>query len=104
MCIFQDALGDWHAQAAKMRQIYAFASCNIAATSAKDGNDGLNFERFPLMVPPGLAHLAYPLEVGNILIDKAYLCAEFHDLVNEVLNTRGWVRSSMSSVFSTFTD
>jgi hypothetical protein len=45
MCIFQDNLTDWHSQAASMRQVYASALCNIAATSAPDSSHGLRFHR-----------------------------------------------------------
>jgi hypothetical protein len=45
MCIFQDDLTDWHAQARTMRQVYSLALCNIAATSAPSSSHGLRFHR-----------------------------------------------------------
>jgi hypothetical protein len=42
LCIFQDDLADWHTQAASMREVYAFALCNIAATSATDSSCALH--------------------------------------------------------------
>ncbi|KAF1840077.1 HET-domain-containing protein [Cucurbitaria berberidis CBS 394.84] len=44
LCIFQDDLTDWHAEAASMRQVYASAVCNIAAAGAKDASVGLRFQ------------------------------------------------------------
>ena len=92
MCIFQDDLSDWHAQAAMMRQVYASASANIAATSAADGTVGLDFERYPLAVPPILIR-PEPTPPPNIwdIPQAYYVCPENRDLADGVLNSRGWV-------------
>lgn len=45
MCIRQDDLEDWAAEAATMCDVYSKAHCNIAATGASDGSVGLFFER-----------------------------------------------------------
>lgn len=52
LCIFQDDLADWHAQAASMGRVYASASCNIAATGAINGSYGLRFTRNLKAVKP----------------------------------------------------
>ena len=41
LCIVQDDYRDWEEQARQMGQIYSHAYCNLAATAAKDGRDGL---------------------------------------------------------------
>lgn len=41
MCIVQDDLEDWTAEAVKMGSIYANSMLTIAATNSKDGNGGL---------------------------------------------------------------
>ena len=52
LCIYQDRLSDWHAQAAFMQGIYTQAVCNIAATSAWDSTIGLRFTRNPIATVP----------------------------------------------------
>jgi hypothetical protein len=42
LCIVQDSEEDWRLQAAEMGSIYRHSWCNIAATGAKDGRDGLS--------------------------------------------------------------
>ena len=41
LCILQDSAEDWRSQAAVMGEIYEGGICNIAATAAKNGHDGL---------------------------------------------------------------
>ena len=41
LCIIQDSKADWDAESAKMAKVYAGAAVTIAATSAKDGREGL---------------------------------------------------------------
>ena len=41
LCIIQDSDGDWQQQATQMGTIYHNSWCNLAATAAKDGRDGL---------------------------------------------------------------
>ena len=41
LCIMQDTVEDWQNQAPQMGQIYHNSWCNLAATAAKDGRDGL---------------------------------------------------------------
>jgi hypothetical protein len=95
LCIRQDNLGDWNVQAALMGQVYASASCNIAATSAKDGTVGLSFSRLPLVVSSGLVRLAKPLPYSVVgerePATEYYLCSEYPDLADGALNSRAWV-------------
>jgi hypothetical protein len=41
LCIIQDSNDDWEEQSSQMAYIYANSTLNIAATAARDGNDGL---------------------------------------------------------------
>ena len=50
LCIIQDDLHDWAQEAAKMSDIYARSSLNIAATGAEDVHGGLYHTRRPLDV------------------------------------------------------
>ena len=49
LCILQGSESDWLAQSVRMDDIYANSYSNIAATSAKDGREGLFCERNPLL-------------------------------------------------------
>lgn len=48
LCILQDSVQDWGHEAALMGDIYRHSTCTIAATGARDGNDGLFFGRSAL--------------------------------------------------------
>jgi hypothetical protein len=52
LCIIQDSESDWASQSPMMEDIYANSYCNIAATGASDGQDGLFLERNPAAVRP----------------------------------------------------
>ncbi|KAH7076693.1 heterokaryon incompatibility protein-domain-containing protein [Paraphoma chrysanthemicola] len=52
LCIVQDNISDWAAEARCMRQIYGNAACGIAATAAVDGTAGLFFDRDPVTFMP----------------------------------------------------
>jgi hypothetical protein len=41
LCIMQDNLADWHWESAQMGEIYRNSFCNISASVAKDGAEGL---------------------------------------------------------------
>jgi Heterokaryon incompatibility protein (HET) len=48
LCIFQDSPDDWRHEGALMSDIYANAWCNLSATNARDGRDGLFSKRDPV--------------------------------------------------------
>ncbi|KAL9614737.1 MAG: hypothetical protein Q9167_000806 [Letrouitia subvulpina] len=54
LCILQDCESDWLAESVEMGKVYANGVCNIAATSAKDGRDGLFRKRNPVAFLPVL--------------------------------------------------
>lgn len=41
LCIIQDSKADWDTESSKMAEVYAGATVTLAATSAKDGREGL---------------------------------------------------------------
>jgi hypothetical protein len=51
-CIYQDDREDWETEAGRMKDVYKNAAFCIAATAARDGNDGLFYERDPRGVHP----------------------------------------------------
>jgi hypothetical protein len=51
LCIIQDSVSDWNDESVLMSQIYESSVCNLAATTARDGKDGLVFPRDPLFKP-----------------------------------------------------
>ncbi len=52
LCIIQDSDEDWRRESAQMGHIYASSHCNLAATSAADGSEGLFFDRDTLPLQP----------------------------------------------------
>ncbi|TGO60951.1 hypothetical protein BCON_0031g00290 [Botryotinia convoluta] len=50
LCIIQDDVDDWKKESVRMASIYGGSSLNIAATGARDGNDGLFFDRNPNLI------------------------------------------------------
>jgi hypothetical protein len=73
-----------------VRRVYASASANIAATSAKDSTVGLDFDRYPLAVVPFVVRLER-VPYLRWFAKKAYMFLENRDLADGVLNSRGWV-------------
>ncbi|CAO2652046.1 Nn.00g003290.m01.CDS01 [Neocucurbitaria sp. VM-36] len=96
MCIFQDDLKDWHAEAASMCQVYSAALCNIAATSAQDSSIGLRFEYDTKMSRP--FRLFAPEQFwlsSKKQTSIEYLIIPLHSFMIDVefapLNNRAWV-------------
>ncbi|KAF2729243.1 HET-domain-containing protein, partial [Polyplosphaeria fusca] len=57
LCILQDSEADWAIESGRMDQIYARATCTIAATASSSGDGGLFFERNPEPLLPRKAPL-----------------------------------------------
>ena len=87
LCIFQDNIGDWAAEAGQMHQVYAHAQCNIAATGASDSSAGLSFKR------NDLAHQPFQISLGTS--KRRYWVSPFHwsslTIMSSPLNRRAWV-------------
>ncbi|EUC45293.1 hypothetical protein COCMIDRAFT_50353, partial [Bipolaris oryzae ATCC 44560] len=102
LCIIQDSQTDWATESGRMGNIYARASCTIAATASSDSDGGLFFDRHPQKSSPILLNISfdpdtpwlrYEHEVFHLM--GTYLC----DLKNITadcierapLNSRAWV-------------
>lgn len=89
LCIIQqqDSKDDWLRESPQMGMIYSNSYCNIAATGASDGNDGLFKPRCP--------HTVFPSAIRNPHRDfELHLTHEHHweaELLDAPLLERGWV-------------
>jgi hypothetical protein len=89
LCIIQDDADDWRYESERMEKVFASAYCTIAATSAKDSNEGFLTHRSVKQCVrlvdknAGPPFSVYACEV----VDGNFKC----DVENGRLNTRGWV-------------
>jgi hypothetical protein len=95
LCIIQDSKADWDTESSKMAEVYAGASVTIAATSAKDGREGLFVAKaawnkaVPFIMPNSRG------EQTTVYIRSA--ADDHHDISHEnifkaePLSCRGWV-------------
>jgi len=89
LCILQDSLEDWRAEALQMHKIYGNCICNIAATGSSDSGGGLFQERNEAWVTPGNVRIKYR---GHDRAYIAYLENLWGKWVSRFpLNRRGWV-------------
>lgn len=51
--IIQDSKADWLVESASMCDVYSNSHCNICATAARDGSEGMFRDRAPLQVQQG---------------------------------------------------
>ncbi|KAL3296486.1 heterokaryon incompatibility protein, partial [Colletotrichum asianum] len=90
LCIIQDSVADWDAEASTMRNIYANAFCNVAATASNDPDGGLFRERDTNSIRPGLVEST--LTTGslerNLIFTSNYW---YNRLYRGTLHHRGWV-------------
>lgn len=90
LCIIQDSKEDWELEAPTMRQVYANAVCNIAATASDSPEGGLFRARIPRNLKPGLIHPS-----GLNGDEKSYYIWEKSVLERRIkhspLHNRGWV-------------
>jgi hypothetical protein len=91
LCIMQDSLEDWNAEAPRMAEVYGNCWCNIAATQAPDGRSGLFSSRDPTKLQPIFLKLPEhnnPEPVDHLCVSSS----RWHDNVdNAPLNQRAWV-------------
>ncbi|KAK5703103.1 hypothetical protein LTR97_004052 [Elasticomyces elasticus] len=87
-CIFQDDKSDWLQESAKMDSVYENAYLTIAATSAENGDGGLEGQR------PQSDWVRFPcsnnVQEGYMWFTNARWTAQ-SDLDSSPLNLRGWV-------------
>lgn len=97
LCIIQDSEADWTREAAMMSAVYANGTCNLAATSFVDGDNGLFVTRQPAPLQPILVDIADDIYFDE---DLAFQRGQYHlveantwgeDIEYAPLNERGWV-------------
>ena len=94
LCILQDAIDDWQAQAAEMGRVYQNGLCNLAATGAAAATGGSNKsglfqERDPRWVTPNQIRIRYQ---GHDSVYTFVLPDLWSQWVSaSTLNRRGWV-------------
>ncbi|KAF3807902.1 hypothetical protein GCG54_00007638 [Colletotrichum gloeosporioides] len=90
LCIMQDSVADWDAEAGTMRNIYAKAFCNVAATASNDPDGGLFRQRDADAIRPGIVEST--LTTGslerNLIFTSNYW---YNRLYRGTLHHRGWV-------------
>jgi hypothetical protein len=92
LCIMQDNVADWHRESAQMGEVYTNSFCNISASAAKDGSEGLFRSRNSLMNKSEKIttyssefqekKMSHPIWDTFIWFDNVERCP---------LNRRGWV-------------
>lgn len=97
LCIIQDNIGDWRAEAANMGEIYRNGVCNIAATGFKDGASGLFVNRnTKRMLPLTITLFTNVALHGKIVVPRGpYILVDGDFLKRNIeqapLNRRAWV-------------
>ncbi|KAI9648105.1 hypothetical protein NHQ30_002734 [Ciborinia camelliae] len=88
LCIIQDSRDDWLVESARMCDIYANSHCNICATDAKDGSEGIFRDRKPLQVQQGWWN---PIGVGTSQLHCVFNPNFWtYDVSNSALYSRAW--------------
>ncbi|KJK74132.1 hypothetical protein H634G_10503 [Metarhizium anisopliae BRIP 53293] len=89
LCIQQDCQDDWRKESAVMGKVYGHSFCNIAATAAANGEEGLFVDR------DILSHAPFKIDLRWRGHQRTYYCL-YSDLwhlgvTSTPLNHRGWV-------------
>ncbi|SPN96497.1 uncharacterized protein DNG_00025 [Cephalotrichum gorgonifer] len=87
LCIIQDSANDWQTEAAMMAQVYAGGLCNLAATAATEGTQGLFLDKLPL--PQVLIDIDGTKDMWHLVANGGSFRS--HALNFTPLNWRGWV-------------
>ncbi|KAH7068366.1 heterokaryon incompatibility protein-domain-containing protein [Paraphoma chrysanthemicola] len=107
LCIYQDSVDDWQAEAGHMSDIYGRAACCIAATASTDSDSGLF--RYRTSYPPLVGCDSFPRPPFKISVERPkapaledmpppgmYWCSiwwpDKYELIDDApLNRRAWV-------------
>ena len=85
LCIIQENKHDWETESKRMEDVFALASCTIAASSATNWDDGF--------LGPHLTHR--PIAVEDVSGRKIYIAGSIsnfeYDIGRAPLNQRSWV-------------
>lgn len=93
LCIIQDSIEDWEAEAPTMRQVYANTVCNVVASASNSPEGGLFRNRQPAdLRTPGIveATLAAGRPEKYFIFEDIYFRLQTCR-INETLHQRGWV-------------
>jgi hypothetical protein len=60
LCIIQDSVEDWEAEAMKMSQVYSHGWVNLAAAASSSSHEGLFRDRHPFSIYPVPADICWP--------------------------------------------
>ncbi|KAK1659931.1 heterokaryon incompatibility protein-domain-containing protein [Colletotrichum godetiae] len=90
LCIIQNCRSDWEKEALTMRDVYANAACNIAASASSSPSGGLFRSRLARDIRPGIvtSKLAPQESRKFYMFDKGYWDRHLQD---GALHSRGWV-------------
>ncbi|KUJ10078.1 HET-domain-containing protein [Mollisia scopiformis] len=87
LCIIQNSSEDWQKEAAMMGQVYASGLCNLAATAATEGSQGLFLDKLP--VPQVQIDIDGTNDLWHLNENPGY---HWGSILNFApLNWRGWV-------------
>lgn len=94
LCIFQDSIDDWQAQATEMGKVYQNGLCNLAATGAATATggantDGLFQERDSHSVTPSKIRIRFKGHDSTYTAVPQELWGQW--ISTSTLNRRGWV-------------
>ncbi|KAH6869670.1 heterokaryon incompatibility protein-domain-containing protein [Thelonectria olida] len=88
LCIIQDSPEDWAAESRSMDQVYANGICNLAACDNTNSNQGLYYNRDPLMGLPLIVDVSW----DDYLETFTALTPWFEMIIDHApLYKRGWV-------------
>ena len=90
LCIFQDSREDWLKESLKMRNVYAHSMLNIAATAAKNSDEGCFRDRNPSLLRPCITYATWTgiPETQYAVLDNLFWRDNLSTLP---LLRRGWV-------------
>lgn len=87
LCIIQNSAEDWQAEAAMIGQVYASGFCNLAATAASEGSQGLFLDNLP--TAQVLIEFNDTKDLWHLNEKPSY---HWEDILNYApLNWRGWI-------------
>ncbi|KAK7920090.1 hypothetical protein PG985_008112 [Apiospora marii] len=93
ICIIQGDDGDWAAEAQKMGDVFGFAYCTLAASSAKSSTEGFLGPEDPELRIPRISRKTATVTTPDG--SHLYLCRSIDnfrdDVEDSVLASRGWV-------------
>jgi hypothetical protein len=89
LCIVQDDVEDWQVESVQMGKVYTMSICNLSATAAKDGSQGLFYTHQPMFNQLPKVNLNVDGKTGlHFIWDRQDWG---HGVEKSPLNSRAWV-------------